>query len=165
VSPFSVVLSFMLTYFRCIDHSMHRAAYHFIKALDVPSLTRTKRNLRIVARENIDDEDGDEWSDAENVDNDDEDINTSTDVDASPDDVEAMLATTTVDYDPGDTLGKIMGLVNQVRMSSEGVREYLRQACNARGIKPIELRLWVRTRWGSLSDCLESVLAVQKVSQ
>jgi hypothetical protein len=158
----------MLMYLRCIDHSMHRAAYHFIKALSVPSLTTTKRNFRTAACENlnINDEDGDGWSDTENVaDDDEEDISTSMDVDASPDDVEAMLATTTVDYDPGDTLGKIMAFVNQVRMSSEGVRDYLRHSCNIRGIKPIELRLWVRTRWGSLSNCLESVLAVQKVSR
>jgi hypothetical protein len=155
----------MLMYLRCIDHSMHRAAYHFIKALSIPSLMTTKRNFRTAAC-NINDEDGDGWSDTENIaDDDEEDISTSMDIDASPDDVEAMLATTTVDYDPGDTLGKIMAFVNQVRMSSEGVRDYLRHSCNIRGIKPIELRLWVRTWWGSLSNCLESVLAVQKVSQ
>jgi hypothetical protein len=152
----------------CIDHSMHRAAYHFIKALGAPSFRTAKRKHRTTTHESIDDEDDDgwsHWSDREDVDDDDEDINTSMDVDASSNDVDAMLATTTVDYDPGDTLGKVMAFVNQVRMSSEGVREYLHHACNLRGVKPIELRLWVRTRWGSLSNCLESVLVVQKVSQ
>jgi hypothetical protein len=154
----------------CIDHSMHRSAYHFIKALGAPSIRTTKRKRRTTTRENTDDNDNDDdgwsrWSDREDVEDNDEDINTSMDVDASSNDVEAMLATTAVDYDPGDTLGKVMAFVNQVRMSSEGVREYLHHACNVRGVKPIELRLWVRTRWGSLSNCLESVLAVQKVTR
>jgi hypothetical protein len=99
--PFCVVLSFMLMYHRCIDHSMHRAAYHFIKALGVSSLTTTKQKFRTATHENlnIDGEDGDGWSDTENINDDDEDINTLMDVNASPNDVEAMLATTTVDYD------------------------------------------------------------------
>ena len=53
------------------------------------------------------------------------DIDTSMDIDTSADDAEAMEATMVVDFDPGDTLGKIMALVNQLRMSSEIVREYL----------------------------------------
>ncbi|KIL69004.1 hypothetical protein M378DRAFT_8428 [Amanita muscaria Koide BX008] len=73
-----------------------------------------------------------------------------------------MNATTIVDYDPGDTLGKILSFINQVRMSSEGVRKYLARACTLHNMKPLELRLWVRTQWGSLSNCLESVLVVQK---
>ena len=86
------------------------------------------------------------------------------DIDASADDTDAMIGTTVTSYDPGDTLGKLLAFVNQVRMSSEGVREYLARACVLQSIKPIELRLWVRTRWGSLSHCLESMLEVQKVS-
>jgi hypothetical protein len=113
---------------------------------------------------NINGEDDDRWSNTENIDDDDEDINTSMDVDVSPNDIEAMLATTTVDYDPSDTLKKIMAFVNQVRMSSEGVCDYLHHSCNIYGIKPIKLQLWVHTWWGSLSNCLESVLTVQKVS-
>ena len=55
-------------------------------------------------------------------------------------------------------------LINQVRMSSEGVCEYLTCAYVLQNIKPIELHLWFCTRWGSLSHCLESMLEVQKVS-
>lgn len=146
---------------------MHRAAYHFIQALRIPSLTKTKAVVRAI--------DNDDDIEAENDDNieaegdmpgeaqDEADIDISTEIDASADDVEAMAATTVVDYDPGDTVGKVLAFVNQVRMSSEGVREYLAHACTFQGIKPMELRLWVRTRWGSLSDCLESVLEVHNV--
>lgn len=134
---------------------MHRAAYHFLKALHIPSLMKTKRMLRAEEESESDEEDGDEEED---------DINVSTDIEASADDVEAMASTTVTDFEPGDVLGKLLALVNQVRMSSEGVRDYLLHACVVYQLKPLQLLLWVRTRWGSMSNCLESTLAIQKVS-
>ena len=74
------------------------------------------------------------------------------DVDASADDVEAMAETLIVDFEPGDTLGKLLAFVNQVRMSSEDVCEYFAHSCNIHNIKPIELCLWVRSCWGSLTQ-------------
>jgi hypothetical protein len=133
---------------------MHRAAYHFIKTLHIPSFTKSKRTLQAVAEED------DNQPQLE----DDEDIDTSTEIDASSDDAEAMALTTTVSFEPGDVLGKLLAFINQVRMSSEGVRAYLGHVCAVHQIKPIKLRLWVRTRWGSISHCLESALAIQKVS-
>lgn len=125
---------------------MHRAAYHFIKALSIPSIARKRQQTGGA-------EDGDDKAD----------IDVSMDIEASADDVEAMAETLIVDFDLGDTIGKILAFVNQVRVSSEGVREYLAECCRLKGIKPIELLLWVRSRWGSLSHCLETVLVVQKV--
>lgn len=143
--------------FRCIDHSMHRAAYHFIKELGVSSTRKGKHKAKTLVTEGDDAESEGDHSD------DDAEIDTSMDIEASADDAEAMKATTIVDFDTGDILGKLLAFINQVRMSSEGVREFLAQICGMHGIKPIELRLWVRTRWGSLSDCLKSVLEIQKV--
>jgi len=153
---------------------MHRAAYHFIKALRVPSQMTTKRKLSRKGAE--DDEAGNEDEDDENDENDNEvegenenevevedDVDVSTDVDASAEDAEAMAETLVVDFEPGDTIGKLLAYVNQVRISSEDVREYLAQSCRLHSIKPIELRLWVRSRWGSLSHCLAATLEVQKV--
>ena len=134
---------------------MHRAAYHFIKALGLPSAMTSKRKLT----QKTPDDDVDATEDVD----DEADIDVSTDIDASADDTDAMNGTTVTTYDPGDTLGKLLAFVNQVRMSSEGVREYLAHACVLQSIKPIELHLWVRTRWGSLSHCLDSTLQVQKV--
>ena len=145
--------------FRCIDHSIHRAAYHFIKAFGVPSLTNSKQKL---AQKKLDAQETPEVE----VGNEDDrgDIDVSLEIDATAIDTEAMLDATVTSFDPGYTLGKLLAFVNQVRMSSEEVCEYLARACVLQDIKPLKLRLWVRTRWGSLSYCLEATLAVQKVS-
>ena len=95
---------------------------------------------------------------------DNDDIDMSTEIEASSDDVAAMASTTTTDFEPGDVLGKVLAFINQVRMSSEGVRVYLDHVCAVNQLNPIKLRLWIRTRWGSMSNCLESTLAIQKVS-
>jgi len=165
---------------------MHRAAYHFIKALGIPALMKTKKTLQTRAAKNngdVEDEDTqeedaqeedaqeeEEEEDAQEEDaqeeeeeEDEADIDVLMDLKASADDLEAMAATTVVDFDPGDMLGKILALVNQIRMLSDGVHEYLAHACAMSNLKAIELLLWVRSRWGSLSHCLESTLKVQKV--
>ena len=124
---------------RCIDHSMHRAAYHFIKALGIPSLTKTRRKT---SQGSADDENPNGVIQAKDNEGEDEaDINTSIDIDASADDAEAMEATMVVNFDPGDTLGKIMALVNQLRVSSEIVHEYLAHVCQLQNIKVLEIRL------------------------
>ena len=113
---------------------MHRAAYHFIKAFGIPSSMNSKQKLT------------QKTSDESHNDSDDEgDINVSMDIDASADDRDAMMGTSITSYDPGDMLGKLLALVNQVRMSSEGVHKYLARACVLQDINPIELRLWVRS--------------------
>jgi hypothetical protein len=148
---------------------MHRAAFHFIKALGVPSrVTRTGKRKRTQNAAEVDDaelEDGDAENDVDDEEmlEVDTDIDISMDVDASADDAEGMAETLEVDFEPGDTIGKLLAFVNQVRMSSEDVREYLAHSCRIHTIKPIELRLWVRSRWGSLSHCLSATLEVQKV--
>ena len=150
---------------------MHRAAFHFIKALGVPSRVtgKRKRSQKDVGGggDENDDEggngaEGDETAGVGDEEEEDTDIDISIDVDASANDVEAMAETLIVDFEPGDTLGKLLAFVNQVRMSSED-REYLVHSCCMHNIKPIELRLWVRSRWGSLAHCLSATLEVQKV--
>lgn len=144
---------------------MHRAAYHFIRALGVPSMAAVKR--RVTQRLGVDGTEGygEENEDAQDEDDedDDTDIDVSMAIEADADDAEAMAATTVVDYDPGDTLGKLMAFVNQLRMSSEEVREYLSRTCTIQNVKPIEILLWIRTRWGSLAHCLEHTILIQKV--
>ena len=135
---------------------MHRAAYHFIKALSISLLTTTKRQLH--AAELDHGGNGDKFEIQDN-----DDIDVSLEIEAAADDVEAMASTTLVNFEPGDILGKLLAFVNQVRMSSEGVRDYLKHACVVHQLKPMQLCLWVRTRWGSMSNCLESTLAIQKV--
>src|ERR1700678_4194912 len=66
LKPKEVQISYIITFLfwyavsvtdniqRCIDHSMHRAAYHFIKTLHIPSFTKAKRALQAVTEENDD---------------------------------------------------------------------------------------------------------------
>ena len=145
---------------------MHHAAYHFIRELGISSTRKRNNKSKTLANNEEDniiltelDDNNVEGSDADN----DADINTSMDIEASAEDAEAMRVTIVVDFDPGDTLGKLLAFINQVHMLSEGVQDLLAQICEMHSIKPIKLRLWVRTRWGSLSDCLKFALAVQKV--
>ena len=154
---------------------MHRAAYHFIRALGVPSMAKIKgkisqRKGKNRAESNDNDNEG-EMENREQVDNVDEDedledledVDVSMAIEADVEDLEAMAAITVTDYNPGDTLGKLMAFVNQLRMSSELTREYLIRMCIMQNLKPIELLLWIRTRWGSLTHCLEATLFIQKV--
>ena len=139
---------------------MHHAAYHFIKALSISSLTSTKSKLRTAEK----DQDGPSNGDGDESEMlDDDDVDVSLEIEAAADDVEAMASTTLVSFDPGDVFGKLLAFINQVRMSSEGVWDYLKHACIVHQLKPMQLRLWVRMRWGSMSNCLESTLAIQKV--
>ena len=152
---------------------MHRAANHFIRALGVPSMVKIKGKISQKKGKKKDEsnddgegegevENSEEPENEENVE-DEEDVDISMAVEADADDLEAMAAITVVDYDPGDTLGKLMAFVNQLGMSSEPTREYLVRMCVMQNLKPIELLLWIRTRWGSLTHCLEATLSIQKV--
>src|SRR5260221_3661569 len=127
---------------------MHRAAYHFIKALGIKSLAR-KQQQKGGAE---DDEEDDEA-----------DVDISVKLEASADDAEVMADTMVIDFELGDTVGKLLAFINQVRISSEGICEYLAHCCCLQDVKPIEILLWVWSRWGSLSHCLGTVLLVQKV--
>ena len=94
----------------------------------------------------------------------DDDIDMSTNIEASSGDVAAMASTSMTNFKPGDVLGKLLAFVNQVCMLSKGVHAYLNHICAVHQLKPIKLHLWVWTRWGSMSHCLESTFAIQKVS-
>jgi len=84
-------------------------------------------------------------------------------VEALPDDAEAMHAAFDVTFEAGDVVGKLMAFIAQLRSCSDDVREYLMQMATSLGCPSWEIKLWVRTRWGSLSDCFCTVLAIQKV--
>jgi hypothetical protein len=146
---------------RCIDHAMHRGAAAFIKALGIGPLLKAKAAIR--KSRVTDDDAGDEDEDGDG-DGDDIDIDISMEIDATADDVEAMDGTMVVDFTPGDTIGKALAFVNQMRLSCEGTRDYLDEILAAKNLSPLELRLWVRTRWGSMSNFLEVLLRIQKVS-
>lgn len=91
------------------------------------------------------------------------DVETNTNIEASEDDVEAVRAASITDFNPGDVVGKLMAFIAQLRMCGEDTRDYLKELAVANNCPPWEIKLWVRTRWGSLRDCFRTVLAIRKV--
>lgn len=128
-------------------------ACHFVTALKVPGLGRTKAKIHASSSAEPELDEFDEGFD----------IDISMEIEASPDDVEAMRAAFVVTFEPGDVVGKLMAFIAQLRACSDDTREYLIQIAVSLGCPPWEIKLWVRTRWGSLSDCFRTVLATQKV--
>ena len=86
---------------------MHYAAYHFIKALSISSLTKTKH--KVYTTESPGEKDKLEMQDDNN-------INISLEIDAAADDIEAMASTKSVTFEPED-IGKFLAFVNQVHIS------------------------------------------------
>jgi hypothetical protein len=138
-------------------------ACHFIDALKIPSLRTIKSALHNVRDDvgaiddEIDDDDEDE--------NDLFDVDTSMDIEAAEDDTAAIKAASVTSFRPGDVIGKIMAFIAQLRASSEDTREYLKKISILRGCNALEIKIWVRGRWGSLSDCFRVILSQQKVRQ
>jgi len=140
-------------YYRCIEHSIHLMACHFVTALDVPGLGQTKAKLHASS------------SGQQGIDEFDEsfDVDTSTEIEASADDAEAMHAAFNVTFEAGDVIGKLMAFIAQLQSCSDDTREYLKRIAISLDCPSWEIKLWIRTRWGSLSDCFHTVLAIQKV--
>ncbi|PPR02389.1 hypothetical protein CVT24_002051 [Panaeolus cyanescens] len=149
---------------RCISHTMHLGPCHFIKALGVAGLMSTKKRVhqKQSPASDKDDSDDDELSPEEEYDED-LDVDTSPLIEADAGDPDALLATLVVEFDPGDTLGKALAFVNQLRACSTTVLDFFEQICATFKIVFKKPKLWVRTRWGSLADCFAWLLLMQKV--
>jgi hypothetical protein len=149
-----ILLLTYIIYCRCIEHSIHLMACHFVTALNVPGIGRTKKKIHAPgsAQQDLADEFEESF-----------DVDISIDVEALPNDAEAMHAAFDISFEPGDVVGKLLAFIAQVRACSDDVREYLLQIATSLGCPSWEIKLWVRTRWGSLSDCFRTVLAIQKV--
>ena len=93
------------------------------------------------------------------------DVDTSMDVEATGHEAAAIKDTAVTSFRPGDIVGKIMAFIAQLQSSSENICDYLKKICISRGCPPLEIKVWVRTRWGSLSDCFVVILGQRKVRQ
>jgi hypothetical protein len=142
---------------------MHLMACHFIKALKIAPLARVKQQLHGKGKEaEVEEADGE----AEASDSDDElDIDTNMEVEASADDADALREASETNFEPGDVVGKMMAFVAQLRSCGEDTRNYLKKLGDMQGCPQLEIKLWIRTRWGSLSDCFCVTLTLQKVLQ
>ncbi len=126
---------------------------HFVTALNVPGIGRTKAKIHAPGSAQQELDDFEESFD----------VDISLEVEALPDDAEAMHAAFDVTFEAGDVVGKLMAFIAQLRSCSDHVREYLMQMATSLGCPSWEIKLWVHTRWGSLSDCFRTVFAIQKV--
>ncbi|KAH9007510.1 hypothetical protein EDB83DRAFT_2323720 [Lactarius deliciosus] len=64
----------------------------------------------------------------------------------------------TVTFQPGDLLGKAIALITQIQRSPQA-SSYFQTVCAEEGVKPLELKKWARTHWGSMYDLLEQLLS------
>ena len=91
------------------------------------------------------------------------DVDVSMDIEASTNDAEAIQMLIVIDFDPGDVIGKLMAFISQLQQCSEDTRDYLKHLAISYGCPPLEIKIWVHTRWRSLSNCFHIVLLLQKV--
>jgi hypothetical protein len=62
----------------------------------------------------------------------------------------------------GDTVGKALALVTQIRKSPQA-RAFFRRCCQEVGAPPLELLTWIRTRWASLFTFLDRMILLREV--
>ena len=125
-------------------------ASHFIAALKVPAIRSAHARAHAA---------GDEGDDP----NEHLDVDTSMEVEASETDTEAIREASVTDFDAGDVVGKVLAFVAQIRACGEDTRNYLKDLSFSHGCPTLEIKLWVRSRWGSLSDCFSVIHAQRKV--
>ena len=130
-----------------------------MSALNISSLWKSRKNIH---GDNIDEDMGiDDHQDLENEE--DFDIDTNMEVEASGDDEDAIWEASITEFNAGDIVGKLMAFIAQLCSCSKGVQDYLTNLSISNGCVVWHIKLWVWTRWGSLSDCFWTVLAIQKV--
>lgn len=146
---------------------MHLMACHFIKALNIAPLAHVKQQLHGKGKEaevEEADEEADEEAESSKLD-DELDIDTNMEVEASADNADTLREASETDFKPGDIVGKMMACIAQLRSCGEDTRDYLKRLGDMQGCPQLEIKLWIRSRWGSLSDCFRVTLTLQKVQK
>ena len=130
-----------------------------MSALNISSLRKSQKNIH---GDDIDEDAGiDDHKDLENKE--DFNIDTNMEVEALGDDEDATREASITEFDVGDVVGKLMAFIAQLCSCSEGAQDYLTNLSISNGCVAWHIKLWVRTCWGSLSDCFQTVLAIRKV--
>ena len=143
--------------YRCIEHTIHIMAAHFIKKLNIQSLQSTKHTLlhnnsTLQSRDNLDDEYGRDFN-----------VKTYMEAEASPANADDILEAYSTNFVASDAVGKLMAFISQIQASSEVTWDYLHELCHSNNCPTWEIKLWICTCWGPLSDCFHVVLGVQWV--
>ena len=120
-------------------------ASHFVSALNISRPKDSRKRIHAA----INDPDFEDCEDdGINL-----DVETNMEVEASGDDEEVLREASITDFDAGDVVGKLMAFIAQLCSRSEGTQNYLTEFTVSNGCVPWHIKLWVRTHWGSLSDC------------
>ena len=123
--------------------------------VDLVSLQSTKCTLlhsltMLQSGDDLDDEYGENF-----------DVETCMEAEAGPTQADAILEAYSTDFIAVDAVGKLMAFISQIQASGEVTQDYLHELCNSNNCPAWEIKLWIHTHWGSLSDCFHVVLGVQ----
>jgi hypothetical protein len=80
----------------------------------------------------------------------------------SADDADDSDANNDGNFAVGDTLGKALALVIQIRRSPQACA-FFKKCCKECGAPDLELLRWIRTRWASLYYFIDRLLALKFV--
>jgi len=139
----------------CFDHTFHLMACHFVKALNIPGLQKARQQVHDTATHD----------NSEGVNEYDENliVDVFMETEALPNNAADVLEASITDFEAGDIVGKLMAFLGQLHMCGEDMRDYLKQLQVSNKCPPLEVKLWIRTCWGHLSDCFQTVLTIRKV--
>ena len=124
-------------------------ASHFVSALNISRLRDTRKRIHVAVNKAPGTSDHKDLEDEE----DNFDVDTNMEVEALRDDEDAMREALVTDFDAGNVIGKLMAFIAQLWSCSEGVQNYLMELSVSNSCVPWHIKLWIRTRCGSLSDC------------
>ena len=134
---------------------IHIMVVHFIKKLNIWSLQSTKHTLShnsttLQSGDNLDDKYGKDFN-----------VETCMEAEASRTEADTILEAYSTDFVAGNAVGKLMDFISQIQASGEVTQDYLHELCNSNNCPAWEIKLWIYTCGGSLSDCFCVVLGVQ----
>ncbi|KAK6971364.1 ribonuclease H-like domain-containing protein [Favolaschia claudopus] len=135
---------------RCMEHSVHLAAKHFITRVSpisakavVAKAKKLRKELK-AANPDLDDDEIDALLAAEDEEENEE----------SDEDNEGEVAK------PKDALGKALALVKQVRASPQA-QAFFKKMCAESGTPVLQLLGWIRTRWASMFTFLDRLILLR----
>ncbi|KAF8976837.1 hypothetical protein BDQ17DRAFT_1417641 [Cyathus striatus] len=130
----------------CMEHALHLAAKHFVETIVPTTSTAITKKVRAALKKSS--HRGD--LDLDELDHELAEIN----LDEPDTDGNSESDNEDFSFHPGDSLGKALALVKQIRKSPQA-HTFFKSTCTQVDIDPLELLLWVRTRWALLYQFLE----------
>jgi hypothetical protein len=139
-----------------MEHSLHLGARHFVEGVaPAPGQAVLKNIHKAFINTRVDNKG------ALDIDQLDDELQGYDDVLGSADDDENSDEEGEA-FSVGDTIGKALALVTQIRKSPQA-RAFFHRTCEEVDVPPLELLKWIRTRWASLFNFLDRMLVLREV--